>query len=601
MLHTGNSTDRGLLEELERRVLLAADPLVLGTVGDDMIAVTLAASSVTVTVNGETQEFSTSGLGTLRVDGLGGNDLLTLTTAGQASSVIMRPNGSDVQGGGYSVSIANVFMQSVTGDSAVTASFYDSPGEDRWTVHADQASMSGQGYYNLAGPCAAYYAYADAGGKDTAIFYDSPGNDDFTSTPVSASISSDGHFASQSGFEYVFAYSNAGGTDTAALHDSAGNDRFLANSRYAFLAGTDFYDFVSGFDEVHAYATGANDVASLYDSRWNDTLSISPQDGTMSGQGFHNQASGFAKIHGYSASGGDDVARLYDSAGDDTFVATLDNGFMSGYNGVSWCSSAIGFGKLYAYAKAGGRDIATLYGSAGDDTFNASPTYGYMSGAGFYNYASGFEQLEGYAGEGGADKALLYGSAGDDTFIATSQWAQLAGSGYHLFSSGFANTYGNAKAGNDVAFLYDMADESGFAGSGTNYSVHEAGRTQYAVGFDDVRDLHLRPADLTYELFGPDDPNNPLSVLHMPITRAQLIVADEVIAAAGAVTDQEKIVALMKFISISREGDLGEFAWDSVAAGSPEDVLLGAVGDDDLWSMTLAGLATAKGIPLSLL
>lgn len=648
MLNKGSSAERGMFEELEGRVLLAANPLVQGTFDDDLLAVVLAPASVTVTMNGASQVFSTSNLGTLTIDGLGGNDMLTLTTAGQASRIVLRPTSSNIQGNGYVVNIANVYLQRVQGDSAATASFYDSPGDDRWVACPDYSYMAGPGYYNYANSCTGYYAHANAGGNDTAVLYDSPTDDEFSSTPDSASISSSGYVASASGFESVYAYSSAGGKDTATMYDSGGNDRFSANSKYAFFAGAAFYNYVSGFEEVRAYATGPNDAAWLYDSPGDDSLSVNSAYGYMSGDGFYNYASGFAKVYGYSTAGGNDVARLYGSSGDDIYSATPAYGYLSGYSdGKSWCNyatgfkqlyglagtggndiaclydspgndtfyatptygylagteyynSAIGFGKLYAYSKSGGRDIAKLYDSAGDDLFSASPAYGYMSGTGFYNYASGFEQLQAYATAGGTDKAVLYGSSGDDTFIATSKWAQMVGGGYYLFTSGFTNTYANAKGGNDVAFLYDMAAQSGFASTGTYSYVREAGHTQYAIGFDDVRDLHIRPYDLTTDILGPDNMNNPLWIRHNGITRAMWVIADQVIAAAGAVTDHQKIVALMNFVGIAREGNLSEFTWDYVAVASPEDLLLGAVGQCGSWSTVLVALATAMDIPARL-
>ena len=166
------------------------------------------------------------------------------------------------------------------------ARFYDSPGDDTFTVkaYANQGSMSGPGFYNYASGFARYYGYSTAGGSDFSRLSDSKGDDVYKAwANRDAQMDTATIDAFSYGFAWNYGYSTAGGAnDVAYLYDSSGDDTFVAKpaGSYACMyrqisakpAAFAYWNLAFGFDKLYAISEngGANDEAVLYDSYRND-------------------------------------------------------------------------------------------------------------------------------------------------------------------------------------------------------------------------------------------------------------------------------------------------------------------------------------------
>ena len=125
------------------------------------------------------------------------------------------------------------------------------------------------------------YGYSTAGGTDEARFYDSPGDDTFTVKAYAnqGSMSGPGFYNYASGFARYYGYSTAGGSDFSRLSDSKGDDVYKAwANRDAQMDTATIDAFSYGFAWNYGYSTagGANDVAYLYDSSGDDTFVAKP-------------------------------------------------------------------------------------------------------------------------------------------------------------------------------------------------------------------------------------------------------------------------------------------------------------------------------------
>lgn len=90
---------------------------------------------------------------------------------------------------------------------------------------------------------------------------------------------------------------------------------------------------------------------------------------------------------------------------------------------------------------------------------------------------------------------------------------------------------------------------------------------------------------------GPRDPENPLHVYRLPVTKSVKQLADKL--ADGSTSDSEKMIRFMRFIRTSKVGRLSKSTPDAMIAE-----MTGACGD---FSNTLAAMATTQGIKARLI
>ncbi|NQU24865.1 MAG: hypothetical protein HQ567_26580, partial [Candidatus Nealsonbacteria bacterium] len=279
------------------------------------------------------------------------------------------------------------------------------------------------------------------GGTDTLKIYDSPGSDRLRAKLNKTTIEGAGFAHTLLDFELVDAYASSG-KDIAQLYDSRGDDMFIARPTRSTMSGDGFKIEVHHFDQTHGYSiTGGFDVAKLIDSSGDDLVVARPTYATMYGDKFYSRAKLFDQVHSYSINGGYDIAKLIDSPGDDYFQASPTQGILSGND---FYSRAKYFDEVHAYALSGGNDRADFADSAGDDVFTGTPIYGALRGDGFYNRAKFFEQIEATS-TGGNDRAELQ-PEGDALLEAADGWARLSFGEMSRSVSGFNRVTAQASA-----------------------------------------------------------------------------------------------------------------------------------------------------------
>lgn len=385
----------GELTDQEEITITVSVVHIQGTPGNDVIDFTAGEVGGTwhsVTVNGSTESYDPALVDAFRIDGVGGNDHLTLQgTTGDEEATLL-PGSIDMLGPGYAVHGIHV-----------------------GTIHVD-AGPGGNDRVSLSGSSGSHrlYSYADH-------------------SILSDSVKSFSHRVA--GFDQVSVDAAGDGRDYAYLYDSSDDDVLDASPDHVELARQDASASrtATGFERVYAYATnGGNDVATLTGSDTTRNRLYGYADYsilTESRRSFYYYARGFETVTGQSPGVGTSYAYLYDSTGDDSLTATPTSAAMD--RAEPWSdTTAAGFQRVYAYSTRGGNDSALLTGSAsGGNQFRAYPTYSTLTdtAGSFYHYARGFRWLtaEGSETDSSTDRAYLYDSSGDDIFRDDGQYGYL--------------------------------------------------------------------------------------------------------------------------------------------------------------------------------
>ncbi len=245
---------------------------VYGTSGNDNFSFTAGATSNTVTLNGSNYNVNPSQIHNIYFYGQGGSDRTILTDTLFKANATLSPHSATLSGPDYFVSVNNVLSNIIDGRSGDTASFYDSPGNDTFSVSGVSASMydSGMTYLNYTSGFSFNNGYSTQGGKDIALFYDTPGNDTYYAGNGYAGMfnSTNTYSNYATGFAFTHGYSSAGGTDTAYLYDTYANGTsaggaFIGSGSDAELFGVGYSNTASNFHDVEAYST-FDDFYTLY-------------------------------------------------------------------------------------------------------------------------------------------------------------------------------------------------------------------------------------------------------------------------------------------------------------------------------------------------
>ena len=414
---------------VEAAIATPVDVSLTGTTGNDVFEFVGGPTVNTwiVKVNGETKYVGTS-VGTLRFDGLGGQDSVIFTGASADDAIELWTNHGTFTSEYYNVVVSNVeSITAIAGGGADSVILHDSAGDDLLVIRPEAAELTATGVFLRAEAFESVTALATAGGTDTVQIYDSAGKDAFICSTTAATIEGAGYYAKAQGFDYVKAYSTAGGADTADIYDTAGNDSLIATPTYAKLTGDNYYAMATGFRYARAYSTAGKDTATMTDSAGNDTFTAGPTYAKLTDNtSFYNIANRFRYVTAYGKNGGEkDVASLNDSTGNDTFVAGYHYGEMYG---TGYSIRADFFRDVTGYSNAGGVDVANLYDSTGDDTLEVNEVYGVLYGNGFRNSAYDFERVNARATGGGYDVAKLTDAAysNQDYLKADADWVTLS-------------------------------------------------------------------------------------------------------------------------------------------------------------------------------
>ncbi|NQT17235.1 MAG: hypothetical protein HQ582_31060, partial [Planctomycetes bacterium] len=398
---TGSSTDP------------PSDTLTLeGTAADDTFEVVVdGAGEWTVLRNG-VDMYVAPEVVNLTIDGLDGNDTITVTGTAGNDVLDLSPGGGTLTGDGYSLTLQSAESIAVDGGGGADLAFlHDNPaGKDTFTGDPDSGTLSGDGYENQVTSFRYVHVYGTAGNVDVAFLQGDPNaQDTFESWPDQAKLRGDDYFIRVKNMPYVHAHGTPGGNDLALLHDDAdGFDTFEGRPDYSKLSGDGYFVRANDFRYVHAYATaGGGDLALLHGEPGSfDKLDAWPDRTKLFGEDFFVHARSFGYMHAYSTPGDGDLALLHDAGTDDTFTAWPDQAKLTGPDLFLRAKS---FRYVHAYATEGD-DAATFYGSDARDVFVGNDRSGKLRGADFYNRAVAFEELYVHGG-GGRDVAVLHDAA----------------------------------------------------------------------------------------------------------------------------------------------------------------------------------------------
>jgi hypothetical protein len=347
---------------------------VRGTTHNDTFSYTGGAAPV-IEINGAAYAGSLTGITTVRFEGGGGSDVLTL--AGGPRAIVAAAG---------------------TGDRMVLTG---TDGNDVFTASPAVTTLTSGPFQVTGVNFTAVTMYAGAG-VDRAGLYDSALSDTLTATPTQAVLAGPGFSLTANGFDRVAALASGGG-DRATLSGSAGDDVFVGLAAAAALRGHGYVNVARGFDDVSAAGgSGGADTAHLYDSPGDDVYHASPTEASLSGPGFDNTARGFDRTFGYSRNGGTDSATLYDSALDDVFTSGQRLGRMTG---EGYLNRATGFASLFGRASRG-HDRAVVRDGRGNDVLGGTGTGGYMLRARDSVQFDGFDEVVAASLFGGTNRRV---------------------------------------------------------------------------------------------------------------------------------------------------------------------------------------------------
>jgi hypothetical protein len=145
----GNSSDATL--RVTADVVQQGDTVTVeGSSGDDVIEFS-AGDKLRITVNGQTHEYDRSSVNRVVVNGNGGNDEAMLIGSSGNENVNLTRGFATIDGAGYTVAVNNVATIRVDGGGGVDAvSLHDSAFDDHFTANGNLMTMQRSGDYYLA-------------------------------------------------------------------------------------------------------------------------------------------------------------------------------------------------------------------------------------------------------------------------------------------------------------------------------------------------------------------------------------------------------------------------------------------------------------------
>ena len=338
-----------------------------------------------VKINGSVSHYDAAVYNAIRIDGRGGNDTITIYGTNQDETVTLQPGSASVVGQTYALYVTGV--ETITVDAGLGSdqvSMTGSSGSNRLYSYADYARLTDSARsfsYRVEG-FEVLTVDVSGGSANSAYFYDTPDDDELTVEPGLATFKRSAGTATETtttaiGFQQVYAYSTAGDDTAAWTASDATQNRFYGYADYALFteARRSFYFYARGFDDVTATSPASLPAyAYLYDSPEVDAFIASTTSATMDREGpcSDTTATGFARVYAYSTRGGADTAVLNGSStGGNNYrgypaYSTLYDSTQSFYHYVRGFHSVTAAGSKDHPS----RDRAYLYDSPGADTFD---------------------------------------------------------------------------------------------------------------------------------------------------------------------------------------------------------------------------------------
>lgn len=386
-------------DSLEQRRLLAID--IVGTAGDDSIAIIGTDTGFYASVNGQVTNYTTSGLTDVNVDGLGGKDSVQVHKI-QGAATLGAFSGL-IGGGSIRIVLSHFETQYVFWAADANHSFdelnrayLNGTSSDDIVYHFDthaimQGSAGGVSFFNEV--IGYEKANCDAGGgsdtlisslnlpshiPDAIVIDASTRVSHRVRTPAPASISI---LVELRDFEKIYAYSSphfsgVPYSSSCTLTGSSGNDVFYGLANTSILTGQGYFYQTIGYDFSSADGNGGVDTALFYGSTSDDAFSaIAGRTNFMRKIGLPNlcNTENFELVYAFAVAGGKDVARFGDSysnvAGDDTLFATSSYSLL--YRPGSYLIQAVGFAEVEVTSN-NGYDTAIILDQPGVNQLTAN-------------------------------------------------------------------------------------------------------------------------------------------------------------------------------------------------------------------------------------
>ncbi len=377
----GSRRTRLQFDSLEQRRLLAID--IVGTAGDDSIAIIGTDTGFYASINGQVTNYTTSGLTDVNVDGLGGKDSVQVHKIRGAATLGALTG--FVDGNLFRVALSNfetqyVFAYAYTDSTQLpySAVLQGTPGNDtayHFNTHSIMiGSANGHPFFNEILGFGAVRFEGNAG-EDMAV--SSPNEVSFvpafmeidattrtaTLMEVVAKFSPFTFRTEFTQFERIYAYRNPlwVGGQSCTFRGTSGNDTFYGLPDSAILSGDGYFYQSIGYDENGAWAGDGNDAAVFYTGTGSFTFRASPADAVMTQlitpRVKSSNAYGFDRVYAFASPGAPASASLNDGLANDVLFATSEYTLL--YQPDNYLIQAIGFSTVDVTSN-GGYDTAII-------------------------------------------------------------------------------------------------------------------------------------------------------------------------------------------------------------------------------------------------
>ena len=398
------STALGIVE------LDQGDLTISGTSADDSVVVTSNDNeTVSVSINGLSQQFNLSEVDKIVFSGGQGDDSLEVNLEGTDDQVMFLQNRIDIRN--------------------------------------QQFTLIGHGIEE---------AVVDNGDGNDSLYVEGSQFDDVVKASGKSVLYSNEEFSAQGGaFQTAYVLGDVG-SDVIEFEGSEEEDRFSQSEGRTYFRSEQLELIAKGFENIAADGNGGADVANLIGTDAAETYNLNQSSGTVTGGTADANIEQFQQINVINTEANDEIT-LAGSAGDDTLQSKNNAALLVGENFTNYVSNA----SNVTVTESSGNDTANLSGSDGDDHLTHSGNSTSIENADGKITVEGFELVVGRS-TGGNDTAEIVGSDQRELYFANENTIQsTARDGDIVRVVGFNETSVDGGGGDDViAFRGDSSDET---------------------------------------------------------------------------------------------------------------------------------------------
>ena len=388
-------------------------------------------------VNGIAYQFQSPEIQSIRIEGKGGTDRLSVNLGNQNDSVFTSVDRVHVSN--HQFKILATGFEDVTidgGGGHNTVLMHGSTGKDSLHANPWQTKFTGENFSTAVSGFSIVHAKS-LGGHDRADLTGSDGNDVFRIRDGRTSMITTASVVVAEGFQQT-RMDAGGGFDRAIFFESQGDHAFRLSGSFGAVHSLAHTTWGSGFESIQVIANQA--VASVHftDSSSNDIFRRDHQGASMVSSWYNNFAQGFHHVTATSVNGGNDIAHLVDTPGNDTF-------FSSGDMAKLWSTgnsvTVTGFSRVNAISQHGGMDKAIIHGTnQNDHLFSDSHSITLRDSQDRIRRVVGFQELNVDLKQGSNQTVLQSENHLTETLHVNSQRVKLENAVRQLEVKGSSNT-----------------------------------------------------------------------------------------------------------------------------------------------------------------